>query len=257
MSLIAQLRDRSSAKGFTDQPIKPEDLEVILEAMSYSPRAANLQHFFVRYLKDPADRKRLSQVLFNCRYIQTASLVLVFFVDLATTRQLFENDGVTDPFDNWIGYHLGLADALIALQTAALVAENLGYSTRVQSGTVMRMKAARQLFDCSPGIWPTFTLMIGNDGRRSSTKRDNLNWNLFAAEGFSPCKPRSKEVYVDSGKVDKDLKSFTEDPMLAKQSHTHPSLTKLLVNSKYQPNEMNDFSRNLEEELSRYFKDGP
>lgn len=254
MSLLSQLRERASARKFDDRPIAPETLAKVLEATSYSPRAANLQHFSLRIVTDLAERKRLSQLFFDCELTATASALLIFFIDQKTTRDYFTNDGVKYPFDNLIGYHFALADAVIAMQTAALTAENLGLATRILAPSLLRAKAVSMAFNAPEGMVPAFTLALGHERDQVSPKRHNLAWQSYTAHGMSTPWPRVESIYLESGKDEADFKSLNQVPTISSKSGGYKKATAILSGLKYRPEDIAQFSHDLRSALANLFK---
>lgn len=258
MSLLNQLRERASAKKFAGRPIDKETLEKVLEATSYSPRAANLQHFSLRVVTDSAEIKRLSQLFFDCEVTASASALLVFFTDQKTTGEYFTNDGLQYPFDNLIGYHFALADAVIAMQTAALTAENLGLATRVLAGSLLRAKALSMAFNAPESIVPAFTLALGYENDKSSPKRHNLNWQTYTAQGMSTPWPSADAIYVKSGKDEADFKFLNLVPTINAKTEASggggKKASAILANLKYRPEDIAQFSHDLRSALANLFK---
>jgi nitroreductase len=257
MALLNQLRDRASAKAFDGKPLPQEILEQILEATSYSPRAGNLQHFAIRVITKKTELQRMSQIFFDCETTANASALLIFFVDLHTTAEYFKSEDVNYPFANLMGYHYALADATIAMQTASLVAENLGVATRVLAASLMRAKALDTAFVAPAGTTAAFSLALGFESKPEAANRHNLPWETYTAQGMDSAWPNWKTVYVESGKARQEvgvLEAMDRVGAKMERDSTLNTAAKVLARVKYKVEELERFSTELGEHLRKLFK---
>lgn len=255
MSLLEQLRQRSSAKDFIPEPLPVKDLEEILEATSYSPRAANLQHFSVRLLNSRSDLDHLAGVLLDCPYLSSAPAALVFFVDLHNTKEWFESEGAAYPFLNVVGYHYGAFDAALALHAASLVAEEKGYATRILSTALLRAPAVAQVFDCPEYVIPSLVLVLGKQGwPAAGPRRSNLNWSAYTSIGLKSAWKTWRDMYVDSGKADEDVEyiAASQEAYAHVSESDKKSVPRALTTLKYKAEEISLYAINLKKMLARF-----
>jgi nitroreductase len=64
METLAAIRTRRSVRRFSDQPVEPEKLRAVLEAVQQAPSWSNLQCWSLVVVEDQAVRDRISQLSF-------------------------------------------------------------------------------------------------------------------------------------------------------------------------------------------------
>lgn len=248
MSILESLRLRGSARNFGSRVLEAKDLEAILEASAYSPRAGNFQQFSIRVFEG-AELERLSQIMLGCEFARTAKAVLLFYVDLKTTREWFLSEGADYPFANSVGYHYALADSMLAMQCCALVAEERGIATRVLSASLLRSKAVALANHAPLGCVPTFSLALGFEAENSdeALRRHNSNWRSYTRFGFKESWPTVEDVYIDTGKAVVDGIRFEKSQVLSAKRKTSgmSSWLRALSKFKYRRSDLDSFSSDL------------
>ena len=64
METLEAIRTRRSVRRFSDQPVEPEKLQAVLEALRQAPSWSNLQCWSLVVVEDQAVRERISQLSF-------------------------------------------------------------------------------------------------------------------------------------------------------------------------------------------------
>ncbi|MBX3017633.1 MAG: hypothetical protein KF767_07085 [Bdellovibrionaceae bacterium] len=237
---------RSSADAYEPEFIIPsEQISTILAATCESPRAANLQHFQIRYYVSGEELSQLATMFGDHEYLGRCSMALFFFVDLRSTAEWMRSRGEISPFLNRIGFQYAYADAAISMQAAASTAEGLGLQTRILSHCLQRSKAASKVFFCPPGVIPTLILTIGKGLPVLTHPRFHLKIEDFCIRGAAPWKTGA-EIYEASGKEAADAIYLKQRPELSARGFAaHPA--RALARAKYKDYDMESFSQNLDE----------
>ena len=106
------MRARRSIRRFRPgEPVRPEDLKAILEAMRLAPSAKNLQPWYVVVVQDPRRKRALAEAANRQMFVADAGAVLVCLSDPGRSPKWHDKD------------------AMIALEHAALAATALGYGS--------------------------------------------------------------------------------------------------------------------------------
>ena len=116
MEFMELLGKRYSVRKFSDRPVEPEKLQLLLEAANLAPTARNIQPQRIYVLRSEdalAKMNALSPCVFG------AKTVLVFAYD--------ENEEWKNPLEE--GIHSGVEDVSIAATQVMLCAETLGLGT--------------------------------------------------------------------------------------------------------------------------------
>ncbi len=126
--LMLVLKGRRSVRNYQNQAVPEEVLNLILEAVQWSPSWANTQCWEVVVVKDPEIKRRLQETLSQgnpaTRAMVEAPVVLVLCGKQGVSG--FYKGQVTTKLGDWFMYDLGLAT-----QSLCLAAWNLGLGTVV------------------------------------------------------------------------------------------------------------------------------
>jgi len=126
--LMLVLKGRRSVRNYQNQAVPEEVLNLILEAVQWSPSWANTQCWEVVVVKDPEIKRRLQETLSQgnpaTRAMVAAPVVLVLCGKQGVSG--FYKGQVTTKLGDWFMYDLGLAT-----QSLCLAAWNLGLGTVV------------------------------------------------------------------------------------------------------------------------------
>ena len=126
--LMQVLKGRRSIRNYQAQAVPEEVLNLILEAVQWSPSWANTQCWEVVAVRDPETKRRLQETLSQgnpaTRAMVEAPAVLVLCGKKGISG--FYKGQVTTKFGDWFMFDLGLAT-----QSLCLAAWNLGLGTVV------------------------------------------------------------------------------------------------------------------------------
>lgn len=121
---IQFIQSRKSVRQFTDEPITPEEKELILDACLQAPSGGNEEGYAIIDVTDQEVKNQLADLCDHQPFIAQAPLVLVFVNDKCRSTDLirhYENpDYKPDVFD------MGNADTFISAQNATQAAWSMG-----------------------------------------------------------------------------------------------------------------------------------
>ncbi len=120
MDFFNLIRGRHSIRAYTDQPIKPEDLQCIFEAINRAPSAGHRQAFEVYILREPGPRGALVHAASEQEFLAQAPVVLVFCTHAALNADRYGQRG---------DRLYAVQDATIACTFAMLAAAELGLAS--------------------------------------------------------------------------------------------------------------------------------
>ncbi len=115
--MIDLLRTRRSIRKFTDQPIEPEKLEILKEAILRAPTSKNSnagEYIFV-------DDQELIQKLAQCKPhgampLMTAKLAIVILIDESITAAWIEDSSIASFVAHLTAHSLGLGSCWIQIR---------------------------------------------------------------------------------------------------------------------------------------------
>ncbi len=134
--LDALVREHRSVRRFQTGREIPREHELrIVRAAQRSPSSCNLQTYAFISVKDPEKRGRIAELCARQRYVREASLFYVVCADLHKMEVVCRKAGYRYHQERFLDSFLMAAmDATLAAQTAAWVAESLGYGTCMIGG---------------------------------------------------------------------------------------------------------------------------
>ena len=120
MDFIEVINERQSIRAYKNQPVTPEKLQQILEAINRAPSAGNLQAYEVYVVCDAKHKTALAKAAYDQEFLTQAPLILVFCAHAARSADKYGKRGIN---------LYCVQDATIACTFAMLAATALGLST--------------------------------------------------------------------------------------------------------------------------------
>ena len=160
---IATLMQHRSVRAFTDQPLAPNTLELLIAAAQSASTSSNLQTWSVVAIQDPARKQRLSDLAGKQAFINTAPLFLVWIADLA--RMQVMGDKREKPYGSLDYLEMMLVatiDSALAAQNAAIAAESLGLGTVYIGAIRNNLEGVAKELGLPPRAFATFGMCIGH-----------------------------------------------------------------------------------------------
>lgn len=152
---------RKSVRAFTDQPIKSEDKEIILEAAFRAPTAGNQQLYTIIDVTDDKLKKALVPLCDGQDFIADAKMVLIFLADCLKWYDAYLSVGAA-PREPAIGdLMLAVSDANIAAQNAVIAAESLGIGSCYIGDIMENCEELRKTLSLPKYVFPAAMLVFG------------------------------------------------------------------------------------------------
>nr|MDO8133116.1 nitroreductase family protein [Candidatus Njordarchaeum guaymaensis] len=126
MGVMDVIRSRRSVRKWKDQPVKKEQLQVLMEAAQQAPSAVNWQPYRFVLVDDPEKRKEVSRATYQ-RFVSKAPLLIIGVADPKTSPQWHLIDTVIALTQMMLAaYELGLAGVWIGVFDETSVKKVLG-----------------------------------------------------------------------------------------------------------------------------------
>ncbi|ABM80862.1 nitroreductase family protein [Hyperthermus butylicus] len=169
-----------SIRKYTDEPVKPEDLEAIVEAARRAPTSWGIQPFTVTIVTDGELKAKLAEAVGGQEHVAKAPVFLVFSVDYRKLAEAARIHGV-EFAEPGLGHLLiGVVDAGIAAGWAALAAESLGYGI-VFIALYSNPCRIAEILNLPEQVLPVVGLCVGRPAEKPSPKPRQPR-EVFAAE---------------------------------------------------------------------------
>jgi nitroreductase len=163
---LATLLAHRSVRAFVRDPLPPGTLERLVAAASSASTSSNLQTWSVVAVEDPARKARLAALGSGQKHIEVAPLYLVWCVDHSRLHQAAAERQLTLEGVNYLEpFIVGVVDATLAAQNAAVALESLGLSF-VYIGAMRNHpeKVAAEL-GLPPHVMALFGMCVGYEDR--------------------------------------------------------------------------------------------
>jgi len=192
--VIKTLENRRSTRKFKDIPILDEHKKTILNSAIIAPTAGNMMLYSIIDVTDQSLIDKLSVLCDNQPFMKEAKLVLMFVTNSNRWYNAYNkiNDDKYKP--TLSDYYLGLNDAIIAAQSAVIVAESLNIGSCYIGDIVENYEEIKKIFNLPKYINPACLIVFGYKENENYVNR--------------PTRFKVEDVVFENKFVDKDLESF-------------------------------------------------
>jgi nitroreductase len=159
---VATIVNHRSVRAFLPTPLPPGTLEVLIAAAQSASTSSNLQLWSVVAIEDPARKARLSELAGQQKFIRDAPLLLVWLCDHARLSAIAaERQMPVEGIHYLEEFIVGIVDAALAAQSAAIAAESLGLGC-VYIGAMRNLpeQVAAEL-GLPPRVFAVFGMSVG------------------------------------------------------------------------------------------------
>jgi len=165
--VIEQIKDHTSIRKYTDQPVTDEEAQTIIDCALRGATAGNMMQYSIISIRDKSILAKLAESCDHQPFIAKAGFALLFLADNYKWKRLFETRGITDNGNPYSGPQLpnlilGIQDAMIAAQNSVLAAESLGIGTCYIGDIVEQVEFHRELFKLPPYTMPVTLVVMGH-----------------------------------------------------------------------------------------------
>lgn len=234
---IRQLYDRKSVRVYTEEEIRPEDKQMILNAAVQAPTAGNQQLYTILDITDQTIKEKLVDTCDHQPMIAQAKLVLIFCADCKKWYEGFLSVGCAPRHPGQGDLMLAACDAVIAAQNAVVAAESLGIGSCYIGDIMENYEAQRELLKLPEYVMPVGMVIFGYptelQKNRRKPERAELSY-VVHENGYQPLSERQME----------DMWT----PRCGEKSYSEWMTA--FCNRKYN----SDFSREMSRSVSRYLQ---
>ncbi|MBS1717164.1 MAG: nitroreductase family protein [Armatimonadetes bacterium] len=172
-------RTHRSIRKYKSDPI-PQALidEVLEEGIIGASSSGNLNSVSIVLTRDVERKKKLYEFHFEQPMVLEAPLVITFCADWHRTRQWLKMRGARDNFNNLIGYHVALVDAIITAQSVCLGFEARGLGICYMGTTLHSMRNISEFLELPETCVAVTSVVVGYPNE-DPQKRDRLPMEAF------------------------------------------------------------------------------
>ena len=161
-AVLRQILSHRSQRDYLDTPLPGHALPLALAAAQSAPSSSNLQAWSVVAVADPDRKARINALSGDQRQIARAPVLLIWLADLSRLRRLAtQENSPAEGLDYLESLLIGVIDAALAAQTAALALEALGLGTCYIGAVRNQADAVAAELRLPPEVLPVFGLTVG------------------------------------------------------------------------------------------------
>ncbi|MGF1718804.1 oxygen-insensitive NADPH nitroreductase [Vibrio kyushuensis] len=196
-STIETILGHRSIRKYTEQPIEPSQLEVIIQAGLAASSSSLLQAVSIIRITDKEKRHALAQYAGNQGYVESAAEFLIFCIDFQ--RHVAINPDVQADFTELT--LIGAVDSGIMAQNCLLAAESMGLGGVFIGG--LRNSAAQvdELLAMPKNTAVLFGLCLGHPDQNPETKPRLPAQVIMHENQYEPLNLKDVETYDETMKT--------------------------------------------------------
>ena len=161
-SAIEVMLKHRSIRQFTDQPVEPDKLDLILRAACNGSTMGNMQLYSIIVIQDKARMAEMAPLHFNQPIATNASLMLIFCADIHRFNKYCQyRQADTDAYNNLQSYQWAVTDSIIAAQNACVAAESLGLGLCWLGTITYNCDCFAEILQLPENVFPTACISIG------------------------------------------------------------------------------------------------
>jgi nitroreductase len=161
-AFLEQMLSHRSVRHYRGDPVTDAHLTLLIAAAQSAANSSNLQPWSVVAVRDSERRAYLAHLAGDQAHVAQAPLLLVWLADLARLKAVAQSVG--SPFealDSLEMLMVGVIDAALAAQNAAIAAESLGLGTCYIGGMRNNPEAVAHCLALPEKVFAVFGMTIG------------------------------------------------------------------------------------------------
>lgn len=161
--VLQQLLNHRSVRAYTAQPLGADTLERLVAAAQSAATSSNLQAWTVIAVQNPTRKARLAQLCGQQAHVEHAPLFLVWLADLSRLDRNAQRQQRPADANHYLEHFvLGVVDATLAAQNAAVAAEAMGLGTVYIGGLRNHANTVAAELQLPAHVFPLFGLCVGH-----------------------------------------------------------------------------------------------
>ncbi len=161
-AVIEHLLSHRSVRAYLPTPVPAGCLEALVAAAQSASTSSNLQVWSVVAIEDPERKAKLAALAGNQAHIRDVPLFLVWLADLARIDAVARAQGEqAEGLEFLEALLVGVIDAALAAQNAAVAIESMGLATVYIGGIRNKPEEVARELGLPPGVFPVFGMCVG------------------------------------------------------------------------------------------------
>lgn len=189
--------NRKSVRNFTDDIVKKEDLDKIIEFARTAPNYVNGQQITVLYTQDKEKIEKIAELTGGQPQVRNSKVFFVIVADFNRAKNLLEKEGLELTDDIHRLREIGMMDAGIVASYINLASESLGYGGTIIGGVQANPEKIGALFNIPENVYVMVgvTLGIPNEASKTAPVKPKISKEAFANEDKYNHEAQEKESF--------------------------------------------------------------
>ena len=170
--IITTILNHRSIRHFEDKPLTDEQIKTIVLSAQAASTSSYIQAYSIIGVKDQEKKKKLAELAGNQDYVEKNGHFFVFCADLYRHSIIGkeEQKEVNPSIESTEKFMVGLIDASLAAQNAAIAAESLGLGICYIGGIRNNLEEVKKLLKTPDRVIPLFGLAVGYPAKMTEQK---------------------------------------------------------------------------------------
>lgn len=169
---IETILKHRSIRRFKDKPLDRDQVAAIVKSAQAASTSSFIQAYTIIGVTDQHKKQVLSELAGNQAYVAENGHFFVFCADLHRHKIVgeMENADLDDSIESTEKFMVGVIDAALAAQNAALAAESMGLGICYIGGIRNDLKAVKEVLKTPDHVVPLFGLSVGYPDQETELK---------------------------------------------------------------------------------------
>lgn len=191
--VISLLQSHRSIRKFKDQSLTDEQIRLIVGSAQSASTSSFVQAYSIIGIKDKEKKRKLAELVGNQSYVDNNGHFFVFCADLHRHELIGKREGkdVLPSIESTEKFMVGLIDASLAAQNAAVAAESLGLGICYIGGIRNNLPEVKEILKTPERVIPLFGMAVGYPEQDPDIKPRLPLEHVYHEEEYQ----QDKEVY--------------------------------------------------------------
>lgn len=160
---IETILKHRSVRHFKDKPLDHDQVAAIVKSAQAASTSSFIQAYTIIGVTDQHKKQVLAELAGNQAYVAENGHFFVFCADLHRHKIVgeMENADLDDSIENTEKFMVGVIDAALAAQNAALAAESMGLGICYIGGIRNNLQGVKEVLKTPEHVLPLFGLAVG------------------------------------------------------------------------------------------------
>lgn len=170
MNVLSLLKEHTSVRSYTNEPVEAKLLRRILEAAQFTSTSSHIQAYSVIRVTDPDKRRTLRDAAGGQKWVVDAPEFLVFCADLHRLDIASKNQGMGELEGQFEHSLAAVVDVALYAQSVLLAAESVGLGGVFIGGIRNNPSLVIETLDLPQQVFPVFGMCLGWPAAQNATK---------------------------------------------------------------------------------------